>query len=110
MSILGSKQTFPGRGIVGYSKSSHVHYSDNHPGDPIEGNLPGMTLREHFAALAMQGLLADHKDHEDERKRVPTGRPTHIHDVVYAETCAECVARLAVEHADALLAQLEKTP
>lgn len=28
----------------------------------------GMTKREEFAKAAMQGLLADHKDHEDERR------------------------------------------
>jgi hypothetical protein len=53
-----------------------------------------MTLRQHYAGLAMQGLLADHKDHSDERAD--------------GETCPQTVARLAVEHADALIVQLSQ--
>lgn len=55
---------------------------------------PGLTIRQEFAKAAMQGLLADHKDHSDE--------------CADGETCPQTTARLAVEHADALLAQLEK--
>lgn len=50
--------------------------------------------RRDFAKAAMAGLLADHRDHSDEV------RP--------GETCAQAVARLAVEHADALIAELNK--
>ena len=46
------------------------------------------------ATAAMAGLLADHKDHSDE--------------CADGETCIKTVARLAVEHADALLAALAK--
>lgn len=60
-------------------------------------------LRRKYAGLAMQGLLADHKDHEDERQRNDA-------DTKFIETCPECVARLAVEHADALIARLERAP
>lgn len=77
MSILGPTPVFP-------------LPPDVQPG----GSRMGMNLREHFAALAMQGLLADHKDHSDE--------------CADGETCPQTTARLAVEHADALLAQLEK--
>jgi hypothetical protein len=47
------------------------------------------------AVAAMQGLLADHKDHSDE--------------CADGETCYETVARIAVDHADALLRRLEGT-
>lgn len=56
----------------------------------------GMTFRQHLAGLAMQGLLSDHKDHSDE--------------CADGETCAQTTARLAVEHADALIARLERAP
>lgn len=49
-------------------------------------------LRDTLAAMAMMGLLADHKDHFDECEP--------------GETCPEAVARLAVEHADALIRKL----
>lgn len=76
----------------------------------------GLSTREHFAALAMQGLLADPDDHADERRshdETPDGKRCDAaysgpRKVVFDETCAQAVARLAVEHADALLAQLEK--
>jgi len=54
----------------------------------------GMTLRTYIATAAMQGLLADHKDHSDE--------------VADGETCPQTTARLSVEHADALIAELSK--
>lgn len=47
-----------------------------------------------IATAAMQGLLADHMDRADE--------------VLEGETCAEATARLAVEHADALLRELNR--
>lgn len=61
-------------------------------------------LRREYAGLAMQGLLADHKDHEDERTvKIINRRPM----ITRMETCPEAVARLAVEHADALIARLK---
>lgn len=53
------------------------------------------TRRERMAAAALAGLLADHLDHEDERQ------PN--------ESCREAVARLAVQHADAVLKRLDET-
>lgn len=50
--------------------------------------------RDRFAAAALTGLLADHLDHADECG------PN--------ESCEEAVARLAVEHADAVIARLNK--
>jgi len=52
----------------------------------------GMTLRQWYAGLALQGLLADTKDREDE--------------CMADESCCEAVARLAVEHADELIRRL----
>lgn len=53
------------------------------------------TRRERLAAAALAGLLADHKDHADEREG--------------DETCPQAVARLAVQHADDLIARLDST-
>lgn len=52
-------------------------------------------LFEVAAMLAMNGLLSDHVDMEEERK---TG-----------ETCPECVARLSCEYADALVSELNRS-
>ncbi len=48
---------------------------------------------ETAAVAAMAGLLADHKDHAEECKE--------------GETCAEAVARLAVEHGVELLKAID---
>lgn len=48
-----------------------------------------ISLRDYFAATALAGLLADHKDHDDECRE--------------GESCHEAVSRLAYEHADAML-------
>lgn len=48
----------------------------------------GMTIREHFAAMAMQGLCAN---------------------TAYGDTQAGFLAKWSVEQADALLAELAKT-
>jgi len=56
----------------------------------------GLTKREHFAGLAMQGVLADSKIMDAAR----------IDDDIVTE---HFVAGLAVEYADALLAALEES-
>jgi hypothetical protein len=73
------------------------------------------------AKAAMQGLLADPEDHEGSRRVFysdGTHRnigtrwelPAHLRPaIVHTETCTEAVARLAVEQADCLLAELERT-
>lgn len=58
----------------------------------------GLSKREYFAAMAMQGLLAAH--HSDEWERC-AGRQ---------HTAAEWLVINAVDVADALLAELEKRP
>lgn len=50
---------FPGKGIVGHRKHSGLQYSEHHPGEPIKGDIPGMSLRDYFAAKALSGLLSD---------------------------------------------------
>ena len=63
-------------------------------GQLVDGAI-GLTKREHFAALAMQGVISD----------------SHIMDLIRrdneVETCA-MVAGMSVEYADALLEALEK--
>lgn len=58
----------------------------------------GLTKRELFAAMAMQALLG--------RSSARPGSPTAEAMRSFAETGA----RVAIRHADALLAELEKTP
>ena len=62
------------------------HWPQHKDGTPM--NINGLTKREYFAAMAMQGLLAA--------------------DVNYVVT-EDRTALFAVQHADALLAQLEET-
>lgn len=50
--------------------------------------------RDRLAAAALTGLLADHLDHADECEG--------------DETCEQAVARLAVKHADAVIAKLDE--
>jgi hypothetical protein len=66
------------------------------PVSPIEceiinssGDYTGLTKREHFAAMAMQGLL-------------------YTYDVSTVATCGVMVVKDAVDYADLLLAELEK--
>lgn len=48
---------FPTRSIVGHSKRSDMRYSENCPGDPIFGDVGGMSLRDWFAGQAMQAMM-----------------------------------------------------
>lgn len=65
----------------------------------------GMTLRQHYAGLAMQGLLTNYEVHKDicnndpRYKKQPDGQYNFAH----------VVALNAIEFADALLAELEKS-
>ena len=86
-------------------------------------------FRFEAACAALTGLLADTEDQADERRqeerdveekevtgayfspvtgqKEPTYRIRIVKKRVYTETCAEATARLAVEHADALLRALK---
>lgn len=73
------------------------------PAMPIEreiidnsGNYTGLTKREHFAAMAMQGMLSS--------KYVSDFSGESI-----AECMADAIAATALKYADALLTQLEQT-
>lgn len=57
----------------------------------------GLTKREHFAALAMQGLLSDKANMEHAYAHMNSG-----------ETMYERIAKQSTAMADALLAELEK--
>lgn len=61
-------------------------YTDGRNNQHCRLSQAGMTLRQHYAGLAMQGMLADH---------------------TLSASC-EDFAREAVEFADALIAELEK--
>ncbi len=74
------------------------------PADPAFPFIPprsnfaktGLTKRELMATILHAGLLADHKDHEEEVKP--------------GETCALATARIALEHTDALITLLNQNP
>lgn len=83
----------------------------NEPAYPDRNN-PGLTKREYFAAMAMKGLLSDPKDMPREKEE-----DEDMDEAEYGygdnyrrdgESCTECCCRLAVEHADELIRQLNK--
>ena len=53
-----------------------------------------ISLRDYFAAQALMGLLADHKDHADECKD--------------GESCQEAVVRVAYEFADEMMKKVNQ--
>ncbi len=59
-------------------------YFDNRP--------PGLNKREWFAGMAMQGLCIHREEHLEGSAKLPAG----------------LIARMAVAHADALIAELSK--
>lgn len=64
-------------------------------GGRAERRVPGITLREHFAAMAMQGLLA-----------AGTARDINASDNDFAYLAAKSIARKALMVADTLIAEL----
>jgi hypothetical protein len=94
-----------------------------------EGNDPtypdnsssGLTKREYFAAMALQGILSDPEEikmegeyEEEEMEEGEEGEEMESEggDMENrrksGESCVECACRLAVEHADMLIRQLNK--
>ena len=67
----------------GLSKFSHDHYSQE-----------GLTKREYFAAMAMQGLLAN---------SFSDGSQKHLSHASFEE-----ISKMAVHQADTILTELEK--
>lgn len=61
-----------------------------HPNGQIEYGASGMTLRDYFAAAAMQGILAGD------------------HPITHDEDCMQKIAYSAYETADAMLAERAK--
>ena len=65
-------------------------------GSHMEEEWQGLTKREMFAMNAMQALIPVYWDQET------------LHDYGTASDLVKCMMETAVEHADALLAELEK--
>lgn len=78
-------------------------------------NNPGLTKREYFAAMALKGILSDSKEipreeemenEEMEDEEMEEGDGDNYRKD--GESCTECACRIAVEHADELIRQLNK--
>lgn len=89
----------------------------NDPAFP-DSNNSGITKREYFAAKALQGILSDPEEiksegyeeesmeeGESDTDNGPEEMENRRRD---GESCLECACRLAVEHADMLIRQLNK--
>lgn len=74
----------------------HLVHSFNHT-EHSEGNRNGLTKREYFAAMAMQGYIAGYSD-------VSKAHSTYIPSSDY-----ECISAYSVELADALINALNKS-
>lgn len=86
-------------------------------------NNPGLTKREYFASMALKGILSDSKeipreeemedeeemegDEEMEGEEMEEGGDGDNYRKK-GESCTECACRIAVEHADELIRQLNK--
>lgn len=91
----------------------------NEPAYPDRNN-PGLTKREYFAAMALKGILSDSEDmpreeemeDEDEMEGEESDEGGEMKSGdnyrKNGESCTECCCRLAVEHADELIRQLNK--
>jgi len=93
----------------------------NQPAYPDRNN-PGLTKREYFAAMTLMGILSDPKEMPREKEEMGDedemeGEESEGGGEGYSEgdnyrkegeSCTECSCRLAVEHADELIRQLNK--
>lgn len=105
MSALANQPAFPGIiGTTGYGNSTP---QDGGNGERywIEHG-QGITLRQHFAAIAMQGILSNESQYKDTvfALNKEFGRTEKAAQGQYA-----CTAMMAVEYADALIRALEET-
>lgn len=82
MTHIANAPAFPSRTV------SYVRATPDGHIDPVYQDSTGMTLRQHYAGLAMQGIMS-----------------AEGQDVVYS---LEMVATRSVAIADALIAELEK--
>ncbi len=79
------------------SRANDTAFPSDRPADPSGG----LTIREHFAAMAMQGLIARGFVSAKEESRGLSGTmPLMVREISLAE--------MAVRHADKLLAELSK--
>lgn len=69
----------------------------------------GLTMREHYAGLAMQGVLSDPSMKDVPAKEIlkKLGRETIVYE--FPKHYSEYVSIIAVAMADALIAELNKT-
>ena len=94
----------------------------NDPAYP-DNSSSGLTKREYFAAMALQGILSDPEEIKTEGEyEEEEGEEMEENDMEEGESeggdmenrrkngesCLECACRLAVEHADMLIRQLNK--
>lgn len=89
----------------------------NDPAYPDRNNT-GLTKREYFAAMALKGILSDPEEvemesdegeeGEEEYGETPRKRGNGEMERMEGESCIECSCRLAVEHADMLIKELNK--
>jgi hypothetical protein len=91
-------------------------YADE-PAYPDKNN-SGLTKREYFAAIALKGILSDPEESADEyesedgedggeMEMSSQGNPMENRRMD-GESCMECCCRMAVEHADQLIKELNK--
>lgn len=88
---------------------------ENDPAYPTK-NSEGLSKREYFAAMALKGMLSNPEDsaeeydeegEEGEMEMSEEGNPMENRRME-GESCMECCCRLAVEHADQLIKELNK--
>lgn len=81
----------------------------NDPAYP-DRNTPGLTKREYFAAMALKGILSDPEEVEMEGGESEDYESENNGEMkrMEGESCIECSCRLAVEHADRLIEELNK--
>lgn len=95
-------QTDGGPAFPRYEYSQH--YSDGHKFQPVIDHEPGMSLRDYFAAKAMQSLaIAFHTDQDTAR---------FIEGLAVTMKCRQidAIAARAVAQADSLIAALAQPP
>ncbi|WP_312321313.1 hypothetical protein [Stenotrophomonas sp.] len=80
----------------GYNHHSNV-------GVQREGAITGLTKREYFAAMAMQGIVGSISSEAEYQRLRDLARLDHLNVSAW-------IARDAVKQADALLDELERTP
>jgi hypothetical protein len=84
----------------------------NDPAYP-DNSSSGLTKREYFAAMALQGILSDSEEiemegEENDMEEDDMEEGDMENRRKNGESCLECACRLAVEHADMLIRQLNK--